>query len=65
MYRKMLPHYAVAGLLALGAPFASAAEQEVSAPEVVSAIEGVFGVNKGERRNHFKGTCALGEFVGS
>lgn len=32
---------------------------------MVSAIEGVFGVTKGERRNHIKGTCALGEFVGS
>jgi catalase len=65
MHKNMLPHYAVAGLLALGTPFASAAEQEVSAPEVVSAIEGVFGVNKGERRNHIKGVCALGEFVGT
>lgn len=65
MHKKMLPHFAVAGLLALGTPFASAAEQEVTAPEVVSAIEGVFGVNKGERRNHIKGVCALGEFVGT
>jgi catalase len=65
MHTKMLPQYAIAGLLALGAPLANAAEQEVSAPEVVGAIEGVFGVNKGERRNHIKGTCALGEFVGT
>lgn len=42
-----------------------AAEPEVSAPEVVTAIEGVFGVVPGERRNHIKGTCAVGEFVGS
>ena len=65
MHKKMLPHYAVAGLLAFATPLAMAAEQEVSAPEVVSAIEGVFGVNKGERRNHIKGVCALGEFVGT
>ena len=65
MHKKMLPQYALAGLFALGAPLTIAAEQEVSAPEVVGAIEGVFGVNKGERRNHIKGVCALGEFVGT
>ena len=65
MYKKILPSCAVAGALSLGVPLAGAAEQEVSAPEVVGAIEGVFGVTKGERRNHIKGVCALGEFVGS
>ena len=65
MYKKMLPNYALASLLALGAPLTGAAEAEVSAPEVVGAIEGAFGVNKGERRNHIKGVCALGEFVGT
>ena len=62
---KSLSHYVVAGLLSIAVPLASAAEQEVSAPEVVGAIEGAFGVNKGERRNHIKGVCALGEFVGT
>ncbi|NJD23873.1 MAG: catalase family peroxidase [Betaproteobacteria bacterium] len=33
--------------------------------QVVTAIEEAFGVTKGERRNHIKGTCALGEFVGT
>lgn len=28
-------------------------------------MEGVFGVNLGQRRNHIKGTCAVGEFVGN
>jgi catalase len=42
-----------------------AAQDEVNAEQVVSAIEGVFGVTPGERRNHIKGTCAKGEFVGS
>ena len=65
MHKKTFPHYALAGLLSVALPVAGAAEQEVSAPEVVGAIEGVFGVTKGERRNHIKGTCALGEFVGS
>lgn len=41
------------------------AAAEVSAPQVVDAIEGVFGARPGERRNHIKGTCAAGEFVGT
>lgn len=41
------------------------AAEEVTAPQVVEAIEGTFGVTPGERRNHIKGTCAAGEFVGS
>jgi len=48
----------------LGTPLARAAEPEVTADQVVSAIEGVFGVTPGQRRNHIKGTCAAGEFVG-
>lgn len=65
MHKKMLPQFALAGLMSLTAPLAFAAEQEVTAPEVVGAIEGAFGVNKGERRNHIKGVCALGEFIGT
>lgn len=56
---------AVAGLLALAVPPAWAVETEVTAPQVVQAIEDVFGTTPGERRNHTKGTCAVGEFVGS
>jgi len=52
-------------LLALGAPLSIAAPDEPSPAEVVTAIEGAFGVTSGERRNHIKGTCALGEFIGS
>ncbi len=52
-----------AGALALGAPPGFAAE--VSAIEVVDAIEGAFGITPGQRRNHTKGTCAAGEFVGN
>jgi catalase len=54
---------AITGFLALTAPLTAAAE--VTAPQVIDAIEGVFGVTKGERRNHTKGTCAVGEFVSS
>ncbi|HEY0665351.1 MAG TPA: catalase family peroxidase [Gallionella sp.] len=53
---------AVAALL-IATPAASA-EDEVMADQVVGAIEAVFGVMPGERRNHTKGTCAAGEFVG-
>ena len=31
--------------------------------QVITAIEGTFGVTPGERRNHTKGICATGEFV--
>lgn len=42
-----------------------AAENEVTAVQVVAALEGAFGVHPGERRNHTKGTCAVGEFIGT
>ncbi len=54
--------------IALGMLFATnlpVAAEEVSAPQVVEAIEGAFGVTPGQRRNHIKGTCALGEFFGT
>lgn len=44
---------------------ARAADAAVTAPQVVEAIEGTFGVTPGQRRNHIKGTCAVGEFVGT
>jgi catalase len=37
---------------------------QVSADKVVGAIENTFGVTPGQRRNHIKGVCALGEFTG-
>ena len=55
----------LASALALGAPLSMAAQGEVTPDQVVSAIEGAFGVTPGERRNHIKGTCAVGEFVGT
>jgi catalase len=48
--------------LALGAPDAST---EVTAPQMIDAFEGTFGVHPGQRRNHIKGTCASGQFVGT
>jgi catalase len=40
------------------------ASTEVNAPQMIDAFEGTFGVHPGQRRNHIKGTCAAGEFVG-
>ena len=38
---------------------------EVTASQMIDAFEGTFGVHPGQRRNHIKGTCAAGEFVGT
>lgn len=48
-------------MLALGAPTGA----DVTAPQMVDAFEGTFGVHAGQRRNHTKGLCAAGEFVGT
>lgn len=54
--------------LALGLIFlnsqALAEKVDVTPTKVIKAFENVFGVTIGERRNHTKGTCAIGEFVG-
>jgi len=63
--KSNLPAWLFSGLLALAAPLCMAAEEEVTADQVVSALESTFEVHPGERRNHTKGTCAVGEFVGS
>ncbi len=52
-------------LAALISPPLLADEAQPGADQVVGAIEGVFGVTPGERRNHIKGACAAGEFVGT
>jgi hypothetical protein len=44
---------------------ALAASPTVTPADVVSSLEGTFGVHPGRRRNHIKGTCASGEFVGT
>jgi len=49
-------------MLASGAP---AAGSEITASQMIDAFEGTFGVHQGQRRNHIKGTCAAGEFVGT
>ena len=59
----------IASVLLAGAgsfiPQALAADEPQFNPvEMINAFENAFGVHKGERRNHAKGTCAVGEFVG-
>ena len=63
--RNNLPIWLLTGILTLSAPLCMAEENIVTADHVVTAIEDTFGVAPGERRNHTKGMCALGEFVGT
>src|SRR6185437_569604 len=62
--------YLTGCLIALTLPWGSAiaADTSVAGPvtpdEVVNSLEASFGVHPGQRRNHIKGTCASGEFVG-
>jgi catalase len=62
-----LPAVAIGTLAALAlydSPELSAAEV-VTPVQVVDSLEGTFGVHPGQRRNHTKGTCAVGEFSGT
>jgi len=64
MSRIVRSTLALVAVLALGTPLAAAEKKEVTSDEVVNALEGAYGVQPGQRRNHTKGTCALGTFVG-
>ena len=55
---------ALAAALTVGAPLAVAQQNEVTSEEVLSTLERAYGVHPGQPRNHTKGTCALGTFVG-
>lgn len=63
--RNNLSTWLLSGMLTIAAPHCLAAENKVTANQVISALESTFGVHPGERRNHIKGTCATGEFIGS
>lgn len=43
----------------------AAGAQTVTTSQVIETLEGTFGVHAGERRNHIKGTCAVGSFTGT
>ena len=62
MHKNLLPA-CMAGFAVVATPVSHAAEP--APDQVVSAIEGAFGVVPGQRRNHIKGFCATGEFVGT
>lgn len=49
----------------MGSHGVMADDNEVTPLEVIGAIEETFGTTPGERRNHIKGTCAIGEFSGA
>lgn len=55
----------LAATLLSGLSFNAVAKGSVSPEQVVNALETTFGVTPGERRNHIKGTCAAGDFVGN
>jgi catalase len=52
----------VVGAARAATPGSAAPVQPV---EVINSLEGTYGVHPGQRRNHTKGTCAVGEFVGT
>ncbi len=53
------------GALPVLAPTQRARAADDTPPQdVIKALEDVYGVHRGQRRNHAKGTCATGEFVG-
>jgi catalase len=54
---------AAASLTAMTSP-ALALEDQTTPQEVILALEGVFGQQPGFRKNHAKGMCAEGFFVG-
>src|SRR6516165_3311626 len=51
-----------AARLGWGAPPPAA---DVTPAQMIDAFEGTFGVHPGQRRNHIKGTCAAGQFIGT
>jgi catalase len=60
-------HHMLTGLClvaAAGIPLPSADAADVRPDQVIAALEQSSGVHPGQRRNHIKGTCAAGTFVG-
>jgi catalase len=60
--------FAILSLVILIAPISAHTAETAAIPvvtpfEVIESLEGTFGIRQGQRRNHAKGTCAVGEFV--
>jgi catalase len=45
--------------------YSAAAEPDVTPSQLITSMEAANGVHAGQRRNHTKGTCAAGDFVGT
>ncbi|MBV1899433.1 MAG: catalase family peroxidase [Cycloclasticus sp.] len=58
-------NYLAFSLMLLQAQVVLADVNVVTPNKVINAFEKTFGITQGERRNHTKGTCAVGEFIGS
>jgi catalase len=52
-------------LAGLGVALAAAAQDQPDPSQVVDTFEKLGGVHKGLRRNHARGSCAVGSFVGT
>lgn len=63
---KSLPVLILAAA-ACSVPLSALAAQpdSTTGQQMIDAFEGTFGVHAGQRRNHIKGTCAAGGFVGT
>jgi catalase len=64
MSRLMVLMLACVAGASLATSSARADQEQVTPNAVVTALEEAYGVHPGERRNHTKGMCALGTFVG-
>ena len=70
MSKAVLSSALLAGMTQLYAASGLAAEAEAKAEpfnpvKMINAFEATYGLHKGRRRNHTKGLCAEGEFVGN
>jgi catalase len=63
MERTLRLVVATAALVGVATP--AGAQEPVTAPQVVTALEEAYGVHPGQRRNHTNCMCALGSFVGT
>ena len=64
MTRSLVLMFAATAALSVMTPPALALEDQTTPQEIISALEGVFGQHPGFRKNHAKGMCAEGFFVG-
>ncbi|NMH64256.1 catalase family peroxidase [Shewanella salipaludis] len=63
-YKKFTSLLVLASAAGLGMAAQAFAADPVDPNQMIAAMEKAFGVTPGQRRNHTKGTCASGEFVG-